>query len=86
MQHRQVVALSDVVLYGLQLCLAQFALILAPILLRITALIQNGLEHIVVRKLLNLVLDASQAQCGGRDVQLAQFEVPLCLQLLLQHM
>ena len=62
MQGHHVAALRDVVLDGLQLCLAQLLVDLARILLDHLALLQDGLDDLMVLKLLQVLIHASQRE------------------------
>lgn len=65
MDGNQVVGLGQVVLYGLQLRLAQAHLVLPPILLWVAPLVQDGPQHLMPRIPVQLILHAcNSAACG----------------------
>lgn len=75
MQLNQVVTFRDVVLYRLQLCLPKLGLILLTILLWVTSLVQDSLQHIVIREVFQLVFNTCQANLRCCDIQITQVQV-----------
>ena len=64
MECDQVVRLREVVLYGLQLCLAKPCFIVAPILFGVTPLIQDSSQHFMSSISVQLIIHA----CTRYDV------------------
>ncbi len=71
MQLNKIITFCDVVLYGLQFCLSELCFILLTILFRITALIQDCFQHVMIGKVLQLVLNTCQADLGSGNIQIS---------------